>query len=456
MEEAPKGTFEDELEWCINQLETGLLRLNPTPAQVSDTQRVLQILRSRKASFVKKRQVMNKVFGDYRTKMADERKEQERAASNPTEAQIHEGAARDSKSVAYRKCSKDTPGGSGHWFTTSDNSFSFSFCPDETDQIKEGGSSDAGKAKCEGLTAGDTQNVGQSILFNAGTGSGFTFGFQIPEADASPSELSTFTSEASGPETSSEQHFGQTSPEVKCIMKEQKGSSQSQRDLKAAVTNPESGAVAIRTVRTEVAGTNSGDSPKKKKKKGSQGKKLAGTAQTENKAVEKAVTTSKMASSQEEPQTGADELRRELDWCVEQLEIGLQRQKSTPKQVEEALRAIKTLRSEKAALVKKRQVMRAMFGDYRKKMEEEKQKQLRLMQTAAKSARVSEVAAVTRRNSSKVFRQSLQNSSRNLGQCHISPVSTQTHPTDSPTPCTSQQDMFVFKSSEEPFCFNFF
>uniref|UniRef100_A0A8C9FM34 Uncharacterized protein n=1 Tax=Pavo cristatus TaxID=9049 RepID=A0A8C9FM34_PAVCR len=66
-----------------------------------------------------------------------------------------------------------------------------------------------------------------------------------------------------------------------------------------------------------------------------------------------------------------DQLQKEVDWCVEQLEIGLKTQKSTPKQAEEALRAIKALRSDKAPLVKKRQIMRAIFGDYRKKMEEE-------------------------------------------------------------------------------------
>uniref|UniRef100_A0A8C9FQ68 Uncharacterized protein n=1 Tax=Pavo cristatus TaxID=9049 RepID=A0A8C9FQ68_PAVCR len=74
-----------------------------------------------------------------------------------------------------------------------------------------------------------------------------------------------------------------------------------------------------------------------------------------------------------------DQLQKEVDWCVEQLEIGLKTQKSTPKQAEEALRAIKALRSDKAPLVKKRQIMRAIFGDYRKKMEEELCKQLKLM-----------------------------------------------------------------------------
>lgn len=48
---------------------------------------------------------------------------------------------------------------------------------------------------------------------------------------------------------------------------------------------------------------------------------------------------------------------------------------------EEASRALKTLRSSKAPLVKKRQVMRTMAGDYRKKMEEEKNKQFKLIQS---------------------------------------------------------------------------
>lgn len=55
--------------------------------------------------------------------------------------------------------------------------------------------------------------------------------------------------------------------------------------------------------------------------------------------------------------------------------------------VEEALRAIKTLRNDKAPLVKKRQLMRAMFGDYRKKMEEERCKELKLMEMGRRTLR---------------------------------------------------------------------
>lgn len=44
-----------------------------------ETRHILKILRSHKAAFVKKRQVMNRVFGDYRLKMAEERKRTEKA-----------------------------------------------------------------------------------------------------------------------------------------------------------------------------------------------------------------------------------------------------------------------------------------------------------------------------------------------------------------------------------------
>uniref|UniRef100_A0A669PRU2 Uncharacterized protein n=1 Tax=Phasianus colchicus TaxID=9054 RepID=A0A669PRU2_PHACC len=99
-----------------------------------------------------------------------------------------------------------------------------------------------------------------------------------------------------------------------------------------------------------------------------------------------------------------DQLQKEVDWCVEQLEIGLKTQKSTPKQVEEALRAIKTLRSDKAPLVKKRQIMRTIFGDYRKKMEEELCKQLKLMLSGRKTLHHRAVCVITAIHRVKKFR----------------------------------------------------
>ncbi|KAE8579248.1 hypothetical protein XENTR_v10023964 [Xenopus tropicalis] len=445
MEEAPKGTFEDELEWCISQLEKGLLHLSPTARQVSDTQRILRVLRSRKAPFVKKRSVMNQVFGNYRLKMAEERKALESAAHTTSHAHIQEHAAQDSGSVAYRKCSKEASGSSGHWFTPSDNSFRFGFSPEELDQSGQGGSEDAAKEQQEFLRAGDNKDCDQGSILTSS--SGFAFNFQIPEKDGECSHIQQGSVQEACNET-----IRPPSPEVKNVAKEEEFQSHravgSTKDIKRVDASSDN------NVKPEVSGKNSGDSPRKKKKKGSHGKKPTEANQTGNKDKK----AGECVCPTEESKTGEDDLRRELDWCVEQLEMGLQRQKSTPKQMEEALRAVKILRSEKTALVRKRQVMRTMFGDYRRKMEEERQKQLRLMQTAAKSARISEVATGTRQNRSKVFRQCLQNSSRTQQICSSSspsPESLQNDLTAGTSNGTSSQERFVFRPSEEPFCFNF-
>lgn len=131
---------------------------------------------------------------------------------------------------------------------------------------------------------------------------------------------------------------------------------------------------------------------------------------------------------------------------MEQLELGLKTQKATPKQVEEALRAIKTLRNDKAPLVKKRQLMRSMFGDYRKKMEEERCKELKLMEMAAKSARVMEVKGNIRNKNCQFIR-------KWSGACGKSQGSAGS-PSESPRTCNAGS--FKFTTSQEEFRFNFF
>uniref|UniRef100_A0A8C2U644 UPF0488 protein C8orf33 homolog n=1 Tax=Coturnix japonica TaxID=93934 RepID=A0A8C2U644_COTJA len=110
---------------------------------------------------------------------------------------------------------------------------------------------------------------------------------------------------------------------------------------------------------------------KKKKQNASVSKKSTEETEIKGKAKVEANGCQSKDAAQQDESSQVLKYRWEVDWCVEQLEIGLKTQKSTPKQVEEALRAIKTLRSDKAPLVKKRQIMRTIFGDYRKKMEEE-------------------------------------------------------------------------------------
>ncbi|XP_060073758.1 UPF0488 protein C8orf33 homolog [Ylistrum balloti] len=63
-----------------------------------------------------------------------------------------------------------------------------------------------------------------------------------------------------------------------------------------------------------------------------------------------------------------DQFIRELHWCVEQLHLGLETQNPDSKQAREAQKMLKILCSDKAPVIKKRQVMRNAFGDYRQKM----------------------------------------------------------------------------------------
>ncbi|XP_055288309.1 UPF0488 protein C8orf33 homolog [Moschus berezovskii] len=100
----------------------------------------------------------------------------------------------------------------------------------------------------------------------------------------------------------------------------------------------------------------------------------------------------------------AEQLSRELAWCVEKLELGLKMQRPTPKQKEQALRAIRTLRSQRTPLPRKRQLMRSLFGDYRAQIEAEWRGALQALRTAAHSARVQPVGEAARKKSRRVCR----------------------------------------------------
>ncbi|NXX18143.1 CH033 protein, partial [Podargus strigoides] len=202
-----------------------------------------------------------------------------------------------------------------------------------------------------------------------------------------------------------------------------------------------------KTVTEKPAADGVAQKKKKKKKKTSVSKKEIEKPEINRKVKAEAnECQNKDTSHQDETsQQSDDQLWKEVDWCVEQLELGLKTQKSTPKQAEEALRAIKTLRSDKAPLVKKRQLMRAMFGDYRKKMEEERCKELKLMEIAAKSVRVMEVKGIIR-NKCQFIR-------KHSGACRKSQGSAGS-PSESPR--TLNSGSFKFTTSQEEFRFNFF
>lgn len=64
----------------------------------------------------------------------------------------------------------------------------------------------------------------------------------------------------------------------------------------------------------------------------------------------------------------------ELAWCIQKLEESLNSKKLNQKQTDDTLKTLKVLCSKTQTLIKKRQLMRQTFGDYRAKMAEDERK----------------------------------------------------------------------------------
>ncbi|XP_051538023.1 UPF0488 protein C8orf33 homolog [Myxocyprinus asiaticus] len=190
---------------------------------------------------------------------------------------------------------------------------------------------------------------------------------------------------------------------------------------------------------------------KKSKKKKKEGERK------DNQQKEMKSTTEETPKQVSTELTPDEQLSRELDWCIEQLELGLRTQKTSSKQREEAGRALKTLRSSKAPLVKKRQVMRAVSGDYRKKMEEDKARQFKLIQSGMSSARVKSVSeckpAFHRRTEKNAQPTNKTDKSRETNNMQ-GPQDANEH-TKSVEEIQGETKPFVFTKSHEEFCFNF-
>lgn len=216
----------------------------------------------------------------------------------------------------------------------SDNTFKFDFLCDTSPALQEKTSPSEG-----------TEPAESQISFT-GQSSAFTFNFQLPPVE-NMDTTETTSSTGSQP----------------CVQEEKPPL------LQEVISPPEQ------------------SEAKQKKKKNKSGKKNPADK------TEGQKTSAEGSEGGEDTALSAEEqLNRQLDWCIEQLESGMMSQKVTPKQKDEASRALKTLRSTKAPLAKKRQVMRAMTGDYRKKMDQEKSKQHKLIKTELASAKVKEVS----------------------------------------------------------------
>ncbi|XP_066584581.1 UPF0488 protein CG14286 [Prorops nasuta] len=63
-----------------------------------------------------------------------------------------------------------------------------------------------------------------------------------------------------------------------------------------------------------------------------------------------------------------DQFELELCWCIQQLELTLSNGKLKERQLMDLSKSIRTLKSNSASLIRKRQIMRNTLGDYRQLM----------------------------------------------------------------------------------------
>ncbi|XP_076616385.1 UPF0488 protein C8orf33 homolog [Chaetodon auriga] len=278
--------------------------------------------------------------------------------------------------------------------THSDNTFRFNFFPDSPAVSQEETSPSSDR----------TEPAAGQISFT-GQGSTFAFNFQIPPVPPVENMETMATPDSSSPG----------------IQEEKPSPSQE-------VNSPPEPPVQSKT---------------KKKKK-------SGKKKTDSSEPQQKLSSAEESHRDEDTELSAEEqLNRQLDWCIEQLELGMRSQKGTPKQKEEASRALKTLRSSKAPLAKKRQVMRAMTGDYRKKMEEEKSKQYKLIQSETTSVQVKSHSP-----KKSVFHRRADVRSQ-TGATEENPQQPKTPDTDLKAQTQEETPAFVFTPSKEQFHFNF-
>ncbi|XP_054066872.1 N-acetylglucosamine-6-phosphate deacetylase isoform X1 [Rissa tridactyla] len=112
--------------------------LNYDSDAAEETQRILNVLRSHETPFVKKRQVMNHVFGDYRPKMAEDQKSTEKADMKPGDVKGQQSNGQAPDGVVYGKQSDQISEAKPKQFMSSDNSFPFDFTLSEVDPAATG------------------------------------------------------------------------------------------------------------------------------------------------------------------------------------------------------------------------------------------------------------------------------------------------------------------------------
>ncbi|XP_072273738.1 UPF0488 protein C8orf33 homolog isoform X2 [Pyxicephalus adspersus] len=449
MDPNPRRTFEEDLEWCILQLETGLLLDYPPEQQVQETQRILGILKSPRSHISKKRGFMNEVYVTYQIQTAKARRQKILSESPPNKIQEvtqPSHSVSDSQSTStpsdnfFAKqtdgCKGAEPGNRKHsqaectqfenkniWMLLTDEKtpfrFNFQFPGSLTPPLLDfkGDVSTAGTS-CDNPNTKDSSAVGNV----ANTEEALSL---APSLDAcSTSALSTdqnLTPEAAVQDSAdSVQQKSKQKNKVEKV-KECKADTQispptgedgqlSTNDSLSAVGNEAesqkasslgpslvasstSGLSVNQNSTPEAAVQNLANSVKQKNKKKGQKKK--------KKEEECKADTPNSPPARENGLSKAIELQREVDWCIEQLEISLLQKRTTPRQ-------------------------------------------------AVKSTWIIEMPEIERQKRSRFFQKRSRQSNSNTRQ--VLPADSQDLPSQSP----SNQKENNGQSSKEQFSFNFF
>ncbi|CAK1595037.1 unnamed protein product [Parnassius mnemosyne] len=91
-------------------------------------------------------------------------------------------------------------------------------------------------------------------------------------------------------------------------------------------------------------------------------------------SIQKANKIGKDNSDNRDSEDTTREFQLQLCWCIQQLERSLNEKKGNEKQLQEAWKVLTVLKNNNQPIIRKRQLMRTHFGDYRAKMAAEEKK----------------------------------------------------------------------------------
>ncbi|KAM3968542.1 UPF0488 protein CG14286-like [Aphomia sociella] len=97
-------------------------------------------------------------------------------------------------------------------------------------------------------------------------------------------------------------------------------------------------------------------------------------AKGKSSSIQKPCKVDKDKAETTNPDDSMRQFQLELCWCIQQLERSLAEKKGNDKQMQEAWKVLTVLKNNNQPVIRKRQLMRTQFGDYRAKMAAEEKK----------------------------------------------------------------------------------